>query len=209
VDLDVVAGELMLLVGPSGCGKTTLLSIIGAMLDRDAGECDVMSRDPGGMGTAERPRFRGESLGFIFQGFNLLPTLTAEENVAVPLLIGGTRRLDAFRQARSLLDRVGLGSRHQARPTQLSGGQQQRVAIARALAREPRLILCDEPTSNLDHKTGAEMVELLRQAGRTSNRALIVATHDTRIFGYADCVARMEDGRIVEVTRPHGPDGEA
>jgi putative ABC transport system ATP-binding protein len=104
-----------------------------------------------------------------------------------------------------LLDLVGLSGRYDARPAQLSGGQQQRVAIARALAREPRLILCDEPTSNLDHKTGAEMVELLRQAGRSSGRALIVATHDTRIFGYADSVARMEDGRIVEITRPGGP----
>jgi putative ABC transport system ATP-binding protein len=166
-----------------------------------------MARDPGQMNPGERARFRGESLGFIFQGFNLLPTLSAEENVAVPLLIGGRSRHVAFGQARRMLDVVGLGARHDARPAQLSGGQQQRVAIARALAREPRLILCDEPTSNLDHKTGAEMVELLRQAGRSSGRALIVATHDTRIFGYADSVARMEDGRIVEVTRPGGPRG--
>jgi putative ABC transport system ATP-binding protein len=209
VDLDVAAGELLLLVGPSGCGKTTLLSIIGAMLARDGGECVVMERDPGTMTAGQRARFRGESLGFIFQDFNLLPTLTAEENVAVPLLLGGTRRLDALRQARRLLDRVGLESRREARPAQLSGGQQQRVAIARALAREPRLILCDEPTSNLDHKTGVEVVEILRQAGRTSGRALIVATHDTRIFRYADRVARMEDGKIVAVTRPDGPGGEA
>jgi putative ABC transport system ATP-binding protein len=202
VDLDVFDGELLLLVGPSGCGKTTLLSIMGAMLERDAGECSVMGRDPEDMSGSERARFRGETLGFVFQGFNLLPTLTAAENVAVPLLIGGTRRRTAFQHANELLGLVGLGDRRDARPAELSGGQQQRVAIARALARGPRLVLCDEPTSNLDHETGAEMVELLRQAGRASGRALIVATHDTRIFGYADRVAHMEDGRVLDVTSP-------
>ena len=202
VDLDVFDGELLLLVGPSGCGKTTLLSIIGAMLERDAGDCTVMGRDPEDMGRSERARFRGESLGFVFQGFNLLPTLSAQENVAVPLLIGGTPRRFAFQNARDMLEVVGLGERLDARPSELSGGQQQRVAIARALARSPRLVLCDEPTSNLDHETGAEMVELLKRAGRASGRALIVATHDTRIFGYADRVAHMEDGRILDVTPP-------
>ena len=200
VDLDVFDGELLLLVGPSGCGKTTLLSIIGAMLQRDAGDCSVMGRDPEDMGGSERARFRGESLGFVFQGFNLLPTLTAAENVAVPLLIGRTPRRTAFQHAKGMLELVGLGDRLDARPAELSGGQQQRVAIARALARGPRLVLCDEPTSNLDHETGAEMVELLRRAGRASGRALIVATHDTRIFGYADRVAHMEDGRVLDVT---------
>ncbi|MCC7200381.1 MAG: ABC transporter ATP-binding protein [Gammaproteobacteria bacterium] len=207
VDLDVFDGELLLLVGPSGCGKTTLLSIIGAMLGRDAGDCAVMGRDPADMGRSERARFRGESLGFVFQGFNLLPTLTAQENVAVPLLIGGTPRRVAFEHAKELLDVVGLGDRLEARPSELSGGQQQRVAIARALARSPRLVLCDEPTSSLDHETGAEMVDLLRRAARTSGRALIVATHDTRIFSYADRVARMEDGRVLEVTPPAAAGG--
>lgn len=202
VDLDVFDGELLLLVGPSGCGKTTLLSIIGTMLERDAGDCAVMGRDPEGMGRNERARFRGESLGFVFQGFNLLPMLTAAENVAVPLLIGGTPRRTAFQHAREMLEIVGLGDRLDARPSELSGGQQQRVAIARALARRPRLVLCDEPTSNLDHETGAEMIELLRRAGRESGRALIVATHDTRVFGYADRVAHMEDGRVLDVTPP-------
>lgn len=209
VDLDVFDGELLLLVGPSGCGKTTLLSIIGAMLERDAGECAVMGRDPADMGRQERARFRGESLGFIFQGFNLLPTLTAEENVAVPLLIGGAARRTAAARARDMLDLVGLGDRLGARPSELSGGQQQRVAIARALAREPRLVLCDEPTSNLDHETGAAMVDLLRRAGRAMGRALIVATHDTRIFGYADRVARMEDGRVMAVTGAPAPGGQS
>jgi putative ABC transport system ATP-binding protein len=201
VDLDVFDGELLLLVGPSGCGKTTLLSVIGAMLERDAGDCAVMGRDPADMDRGERARFRSESLGFVFQGFNLLPTLTAAENVAVPLLIGGMPRRTAFQHAKEMLEVVGLGDRLDARPAELSGGQQQRVAIARALARSPRLVLCDEPTSNLDHETGAEMVELLRRAGRVSGRALIVATHDTRIFEYADRVAHMEDGRVLDVTR--------
>lgn len=200
VDLDVHEGELLLLVGPSGCGKSTLLSIIGAMLERDAGECTVLGRDPATMPRSERARFRGESVGFVFQGFNLLPTLTAQENVAVPLLIGGTPRGKALQHAGEMLDVVGLGDRLNARPSELSGGQQQRVAIARALARDPRLVLCDEPTSNLDHATGVEMVELLRRAGRASGRALIVATHDNRILDYADRLAHMEDGRVLDVT---------
>jgi putative ABC transport system ATP-binding protein len=201
-DLDVYEGELLLLVGPSGCGKTTLLFIIGAMLERDGGECVVLGRDPRGLEKRERARFRGGTLGFVFQGFNLIPTLTAEENVAVPLLIGGIARTDAHRQSREMLEAVGLGDRLRARPYELSGGQQQRLAIARALVRDPRLVLCDEPTSNLDHLTGVEMIDLLKRVGLRSGRSLVVATHDTRIFRYADRVARMEDGRVQEVTGP-------
>jgi putative ABC transport system ATP-binding protein len=206
-DLEVLAGEMLLLVGPSGCGKTTLLSIVGAMLDRDAGECAVMGRDPREMSTSERADFRSSSLGFVFQSFNLLPTLTAAENVAVPLLIAGILRRHAESRANELLDTVGLTGRRNALPAQLSGGQQQRVAIARALAREPPLILCDEPTSNLDHDTGREMFDLLRQATRPAGRALVVATHDTRIFEFADRIAHMEDGRILEVLDRHGKAG--
>jgi putative ABC transport system ATP-binding protein len=202
VDLEARDGEMLLLVGPSGCGKTTLLSIIGAMLERDAGECEVLGRDPGRMNRRARARFRGSACGFVFQAFNLLPTLTAEENVAVPLLIAGVSRRAALRQARASLDVVGLASRRTARPQELSGGQQQRVAIARALVREPKLVLCDEPTSNLDHETGDEMISLLRRAGRATGRAILVATHDERIFGHADRVARMEDGRIRSIGSP-------
>ncbi len=206
-DLEVLAGELLLLVGPSGCGKTTLLSIIGAMLDRDAGDCEVMGRDPRDMNATERAEFRSSSLGFVFQSFNLLQTLTAADNVAVPLLIAGERRRRAELRADELLDDVGLSGRRDSLPAQLSGGQQQRVAIARALAREPPLILCDEPTSNLDHETGLEMFELLRRATRPAGRALVVATHDTRIFAFADRIARMEDGRILEVVDRNGMTG--
>jgi putative ABC transport system ATP-binding protein len=202
VDLEVRDGELLLLVGPSGCGKTTLLSIVGAMLERDAGECEVMGRDPGRMSNRDRARFRGSTCGFVFQAFNLLPTLTAEENVAVPLLIAGMPRRAALRKVRAMLDAVGLGNRAASRPPELSGGQQQRVAIARALVREPQLVLCDEPTSNLDHETGDQMVALLRGVGRAAGRALVVATHDQRVFAYADRVARMEDGRIGSVGPP-------
>lgn len=172
-DLEVLAGEMLLLVGPSGCGKTTLLSIVGAMLDRDAGECAVMGRDPREMSAEERADFRSSSLGFVFQSFNLLPTLTAAENVTVPLLIAGIPRRHAESRANELLDTVGLTGRRDALPAQLSGGQRQRVAIARALAREPPLILCDEPTSNLDLETGREMFDLLRQATRPAGRALV------------------------------------
>ena len=205
-DLDLHPGEMLLLAGPSGGGKTTLLSIIGAMLERDGGECAVAGEDPQEMRPAERARFRGRRIGFVFQSFRLLAALSAVENVAVPMLIGGEPRVDAFARARRLLRAVGLENRAAARPHELSGGQQQRVAIARALARDPQLIICDEPTSNLDHQTGAEMIALLRQAGSGADRAILIATHDSRVLTLGDRVAWMEDGRIVRVTPPAAPE---
>lgn len=206
VDLEVYTGELLLLVGPSGCGKTTLISIIAAILDQDDGACHVLGRDLRAMDKAERARFRGASIGFVFQAFNLLPALSAAENVAVPLLLNGVPRQRAAARARAVLDRVGLGARADAQPAQLSGGQQQRVAIARALVHEPRLIVCDEPTSNLDHDTGRSMMELLRQAAQAPDRALVVVTHDPRIFAFGDRIGRMDDGRIVEITAKREPE---
>jgi putative ABC transport system ATP-binding protein len=200
VDLDVQRGELLMLVGPSGCGKTTLISIITAILDADRGQCEVLGRDLSRMDENERARFRGNCIGFVFQAFNLLPALSALENVSVPLLIQGLPRKAAELRARAVLDSVGLGGRLDARPAKLSGGQQQRVAIARALVHEPALIICDEPTSNLDHQTGHEMMDILRDVARAPGRALVVVTHDTRIFEFADRIARMEDGKIIEVT---------
>jgi len=150
------------------------------------------------MGERERVSFRGRSIGFVFQLFNLLPALTAAENVAVPLLLARRRRREALGKANRLLESVGLGERQDALPGQLSGGQQQRVAIARALIHEPRLVICDEPTSNLDHQTGHDMMRLLRGLASQAERSLVVVTHDTRILEFADRVARMDDGRIVD-----------
>ena len=208
VDLDVLTGELLMLVGPSGCGKTTLISIITAILDQDEGLCEVLGQDIHRMTESDRARFRGESIGFVFQAFNLLPALSALENVSVPLLLNGAPREQAEARARIVLEAVGLGTKVDTLPSKLSGGQQQRVAIGRALVHNPKLIICDEPTSNLDTKAGHDMMDILRDVARAPDRALIVVTHDNRIFDYADRIARMEDGRVVEVSEG-GRRGEA
>jgi len=199
VDLDVHQGELLMLVGPSGCGKTTLVSIIAAILDQDEGQCEVFDNDLKHMNEKEKLCFRGQSMGFVFQVFNLLPALSALENVSVPLLLNGVSRQKAEDKARNILDSVGLSERVNALPGQLSGGQQQRIAIARALVHDPKLIICDEPTSNLDHKTGHDMMNLLRDVAKSPDRALIVVTHDMRILEFADRIAHMDDGRITDI----------
>ena len=201
VDLEVRSGELMMLVGPSGCGKTTLISVIAGILDPDGGECHVFGHDLPHMPAGEKTRYRGRTIGFVFQAFNLLPTLTAAENAAVPLLINGVKRREAIDRAREMLNRVGLGDRGNALPSQLSGGQQQRVAIARALVHGPRLIVCDEPTSALDAQTGHTVMELMREIALGDDRSLIVVTHDARIFEFADRIAKMNDGRVEKVVR--------
>lgn len=199
IDLEVRCGELIMVIGPSGCGKTTLISVIAGILDQDSGQCEVLGRELNRMGKAERTHFRGRSIGFVFQLFNLLPTLSAVENVSVPLLLKGQSRKDAEARAEQVLRAVDLGSRLDALPSNLSGGEQQRVAIARALVHDPTLIVCDEPTSNLDHVTGRSTMELLRNLAKSPNRALIVVTHDPRIFHFADRIARMDDGKILEI----------
>jgi len=203
VDLEIGAGELFMLIGPSGCGKTTLISVVAGILDVTSGQVEVLGEDLVRLRGRSRTRFRGLNVGFVFQQFNLLPALTAAENVAIPLMLNGVGRAAAVRRGRELLGRVGLGDRHGSLPAQLSGGQQQRVAIARALVHEPRLIVCDEPTSALDHETGHRVMELMRDVAVGPDRTLIIVTHDARIFEFADRIARMDDGRIERVVSDH------
>jgi putative ABC transport system ATP-binding protein len=199
IDLDVHLGELLLLVGESGGGKTTLLSVIAGILEIDEGDIDVLGTPLAAMPSGKRTRFRGQTMGFIYQQFNLLPALTAAENVAVPLFIQGIPRGQALKRARAILERVGLADRTEFLPRNLSGGQQQRVAIARALVNEPRLLICDEPTAMLDGPTGQKIMEIIREVGRASDRCVIVVTHDSRIFHFGDRMAELTDGRIVGV----------
>lgn len=199
VNLEVGYGAMTLLVGPSGCGKTTLLSVIAGLLNSNGGEVIVLGerveRLPGG----QQIVFRRRNLGFLFQQYNLLPALTAAENAAVPLLAAGVPRRKAVEKARHLLVTLGMGERANALPKELSGGEQQRVALARALIHEPRLLVCDEPTAALDAETGHAVMELLAAEAVRPDRAVLVVTHDNRIFGFADTIARMDDGHIVKV----------
>lgn len=197
LDLEIRMGELAMLVGPSGCGKTTLISIIAGLLDATEGELEVLGTSPKELKPEEQIVFRRKNLGFVFQQFNLLPTLSAAENVAVPLFVAGYQRSLAVEKASDLLNGLGLGDHLSHKPSQLSGGQQQRVAIARALIHDPRLVVCDEPTSALDAKTGHKVMELFSEIALRSDRALIVVTHDSRIFDFADVITHMEDGRAV------------
>jgi putative ABC transport system ATP-binding protein len=201
VDLDVRLGEITLLVGQSGCGKTTLLSVIAGLLEPTAGEVRVLGRDLQEMTAKERVLFRRENLGFAFQQFNLLPALTAAENAAVPLIAAHVPRREAIARAVELLGKLGMSHRVHSLPNQLSGGQQQRIAFARALIHEPRLIVCDEPTSALDAETGQAVMELLTEIAVRPDRAVVIVTHDDRIFGFADVIATMSDGQIVKVSR--------
>ena len=208
VDFDARFGELSFLVGPSGCGKTTLLCVIAGLLNRTGGDLTVLGRSLDGLADRDRVLFRRKNLGFVFQQYNLLPALTAAENVAVPLLAAEVPRKEALDRAKALLSRLGLGKRVQALPSKLSGGQQQRVALARALVHEPRIVVCDEPTAALDHATGEAVMELLVSNAVQPDRAVVVVTHDSRVFHHAHSIARMDDGKIVDVTRPNGSMGE-
>jgi len=206
VDLDVYPGELTMLVGPSGCGKTTLLSVVAGILRPTSGSVHVLDTELTWLSSWRRTAFRRDHVGFVFQQFNLLPALTAAENAAVPLVIQGNSRRAALAKAKQLLDQMGMADRVNNLPGKLSGGQQQRVAIARALIHHPHLLVCDEPTSALDAKTGHTILELLRSIAVEGDRAVIIVTHDSRIFEFADTLARMDDGHIESIERKNGRD---
>ena len=199
VEWDVYKGQMSLIVGPSGCGKTTLLSVIAGILDADEGEVSIFGHAVTAMGDGAKTRFRARHIGFVFQQYNLLPALTAAENAAIPLVIAGWRKEKAVERARSVLHSVGMGKKTESLPSQLSGGQQQRVAISRALVHDPSLLVCDEPTAALDHETGLTVMQLLRESAVRADRAVVIVTHDNRVFQFGDRIAHMDDGRIVEV----------
>ena len=197
VDLDVAGGEVLLLMGPSGSGKTTLLSIMGCILRPTSGRVAIRGRDVTGLNERQLPGVRLAHIGFVFQGFNLFPTLTARENVEVALDLKGVRGSGARRRAQELLERVGLREKAAGYPADLSGGEKQRVAIARALAGDPDIILADEPTAALDSQSGRAVIELLRELAHARGRAVVLVTHDPRILEFADRTIHIEDGRIV------------
>ena len=196
VDLDVHAGEVLLMMGPSGSGKTTLLSIMGAILRATSGSVRIKGREIVGLPEAALPAVRLRHVGFVFQGFNLFPALTAVENVAIALDVRGERGAPAMARAHAALDAVGLSDRAHHHPADLSGGQKQRVAIARALVGEPDVILADEPTAALDSQSGRLVMDLLRHLATDRGRAVVIVTHDGRAVPYADRIVHIEDGLL-------------
>jgi len=203
VNFEARMGELLMLVGPSGCGKTTLLSVIAGTLGVDRGEVEVFDSPLHNLDKRAVTQFRAANIGFIFQQYNLIPTLNCIENVSVPLRIQGQKAAVAEKKAAEVLETVGLGNRMRHRPNMLSGGQQQRVAIARALVHDPKLIICDEPTAALDSENGSKVMEILKNVAAKSDRCVIIVTHDNRVFKYADRMTFMEDGRIDRTETKH------
>ncbi len=205
VDLNIYSGQLTLLMGPSGSGKTTLLSILGCILRASAGRLELLGEDVTALPEKELPRIRREMIGFVFQGFNLFPTLTALENVALAMDVRGIRGGSAKKRAEQLLVEVGLQDRMHAFPADLSGGQKQRVAIARALAGDPPILLADEPTAALDSTSGRAVIELLQRLAHHHHRAVVMVTHDPRVLSYGDRILHLEDGCLErEELRPTG-----
>lgn len=197
INLDITPGQLCMIAGPSGCGKTTLLSILACTLAPTAGQVSVFGQDLGALSKRQMTLFRRQHIGFIFQQYNLIPALTAAENVALPLVIAGTNHKDAEEAATRVLGKFELADHADKLPRQLSGGQQQRVAVARALIHRPGLVICDEPTAALDAASGTNVMDVLKQISSSEKRLVLVVTHDHRIFSYADTLVEMDDGRVV------------
>ncbi|RAP57474.1 ABC transporter ATP-binding protein [Oleiagrimonas sp. MCCC 1A03011] len=206
LSLHVDAGELTLICGPSGCGKSTLLSILSGLQPADSGHVHALGESLDDMDKRALERFRLLHTGFVFQGFNLFPALTAFEQVALPLGYLGLKRDIVRARARTALDEVGLGPRMHLRPAELSGGEKQRVAIARALAKEPALLFADEPTSSLDAANGQMVIDMLHRIARRHGTTVLCVSHDPRLIGHADRLLTMEDGRILEDRRPSATD---
>ncbi len=199
VDLDAQRGEFVALVGPSGSGKSTLLNLLGGLDRPTNGTICINDLELSRAKEAQLVRFRREQIGFIFQSFNLLPMRSAVENVETPLVLAGAKSKERRQRALELLDSVGLGPRAHHKPNELSGGEMQRVAVARALANRPLLLLADEPTGNLDTKTGQGILDLLREAVSSQGVTMMLVTHDLRVASYADRVVHMLDGRIEKI----------
>ncbi|MHA1568663.1 MAG: ABC transporter ATP-binding protein [Alphaproteobacteria bacterium] len=199
VSLNVEEGEFVIITGPSGSGKSTLLNLIGGLDHPTDGDVRIGGTSIRELSDTELTKMRRKQIGFVFQFFNLLPTMSALENVSLPLILGGLRRHKANERAREILTRVGLGDRVQHRPDELSGGEQQRVAIARALAYNPTLILADEPTGNLDTKSGTQVLEMLRDLAKKDNKSVVLVTHDPRAREYGDRMVRLVDGKVDQI----------
>ncbi len=197
VDLDIEKGEMMCLMGPSGSGKSTLMNLLGGLDTPDEGSIVVAGRDISALDENELALYRRQMVGFVFQSFNLIPTMSALENVAFPLIFSGTSPAERKARAEELLNMIGLGDRMDHKPTELSGGQQQRVAMARALANDPQILLGDEPTGNLDSKTGVEVMEMLCRLNE-QGQTIVLVTHDPRVSEYTTRSIHMLDGRIIE-----------
>lgn len=200
VSLKIEAGEITMIVGPSGSGKTTLLSCIAGTLHFDTGTLNVLGNELETLNAETLTNFRALYIGYIFQEYHLIPTLTCVENVSVPLLIQKKSRKEAFARAKEMLELVGLKEKFDRFPREISGGQQQRVAIARAIVHEPRIVICDEPTASLDYETGTRIMEFLKQLVKDPNRTVVVVTHDHRIFPYASKMVEMDDGKIIKMS---------
>jgi putative ABC transport system ATP-binding protein len=198
IDLDVYTGELTLLVGPSGSGKTTLLSILTTILTQDEGTLLLMGQDTGIMSDNERAQFSRNNLGIVFQSLFLMPTLSVTENVTLPLLISGFSEEEATGMAHETLKRLNIDHRSKVSPANLSKGQQQRVAIARAMVHNSQILVCDEPTSSLDQTAGLEVMSLLHELAQSKNMAVLVVTHDQRMFPLGDRIIQISDGQLVK-----------